>query len=61
MARINRRMDDLEAELGPVHARITAFARRQAGCKTLARELFGVGSTGTNLAAIGRDGGNCKR
>ena len=38
-----RRMDDLEAELGPVHARITAFARRQAGCKTLARELFGVG------------------
>ena len=36
-------MDDLEAELGPVHARITAFARRQAGCKTLARELFGVG------------------
>ena len=38
-----RRMDDLEAELGPVHAQITAFARRQAGCKALARELFGVG------------------
>ena len=38
-----RRMDALGAELGPVHARITAFARRQAGCKTLARELFGVG------------------
>ena len=38
-----RRMDDLEAGLGPVHAQITAFARRQAGCKALARELFGVG------------------
>jgi transposase len=38
-----RRMDDLEAELGPVHAQITAFARRQPGCKALARELFGVG------------------
>jgi hypothetical protein len=38
-----RRMDGLEAELGPVHAQITAFARRQAGCRTLARELFGVG------------------
>lgn len=38
-----RRMDDLEAELGPVHAQITAFARRQAGCKALARELYGVG------------------
>ena len=37
-----RRMDDLEAGLGPVHARITAFARGR-GCKTLARELFGVG------------------
>jgi transposase len=36
-------MDDLEAELAPVHAQITAFARRQIGCKTLARELYGVG------------------
>jgi len=32
-------MDGLEAELGPVHAQITAFAGRPA----LARELFGVG------------------
>jgi transposase len=38
-----RRLDDLEAELHPVRAQITAFARRQAGCKALARELFGVG------------------
>ena len=38
-----RRMDDLEAELAPVHAQIAAFARRQAGCKTLASELYGVG------------------
>jgi transposase len=38
-----RRMDDLEAELAPVHAQIVAFARRQPGCKTLARELYGVG------------------
>ena len=38
-----RRMDDLEAGLGPVHARITAFARRQTGCKTLACELSGAG------------------
>jgi transposase len=38
-----RRMDDLEAELAPVHAQITAFARRQIGCKALARELYGVG------------------
>ena len=38
-----RRLDDLEAELGPVHAQIAAFARRQPGCKALARELFGVG------------------
>ena len=38
-----RRMDDLEAELAPVHAQITAFARRQPGCRALAGELFGVG------------------
>jgi transposase len=38
-----RRMDDLEAELAPVHAQIVAFARRQTGCKALARELYGVG------------------
>jgi transposase len=38
-----RRMEDLEAELAPVHAQITAFARRQIGCKTLAAELYGVG------------------
>src|SRR5512142_165972 len=38
-----RRMDDLEAGLAPVHAQIAAFARRQAGCKALARELYGVG------------------
>ena len=38
-----RRMDDLEAEMVPVHARIAAFARRQVGCKALARELYGVG------------------
>jgi transposase len=38
-----RRMDDLEAELGPVHAQIAAFSRRQIGCKTLQRELYGVG------------------
>jgi transposase len=36
-------MDDLEAALGPVHARIAGFARRQAGCQALAGELFGVG------------------
>ena len=29
--------------LAPVHAQIAAFARRQPGCKTLARELYGVG------------------
>ena len=39
-----RRMDDLEAGLGPVHAQIAGFARRQIGCKTLAAELYGVGS-----------------
>jgi transposase len=38
-----RRMDDLEAGMVPVHAQIAAFARRQAGCKALARELYGVG------------------
>jgi transposase len=38
-----RRMDDLEAELAPVHAQIVAFARRQIGCQALAGELFGVG------------------
>jgi transposase len=38
-----RRMDDLEAELAPVHAQIAGFARRQIGCKTLTRELYGVG------------------
>src|SRR5450755_2059699 len=38
-----RRMDDLEAGLAPVHAQIAAFARRQAGCKTLTAELYGVG------------------
>jgi transposase len=37
------RMDDLEAVLTPVHARIAGFARRQPGCKALAGELFGVG------------------
>jgi len=37
------RMDDLEAALTPVHAQIVGFARRQAGCQALARELFGVG------------------
>ena len=36
-------LDRLEAELAPVHARIRAFARRQPGCKALARELYGVG------------------
>ena len=38
-----RRMDDLEAGMVPVHAQIAAFARRQPGCKALARELYGVG------------------
>jgi transposase len=38
-----RRMDDLDAELAPVYAQIMAFARRQIGCKALARELYGVG------------------
>jgi len=38
-----RRMDDLEAALTPVHAQITAFARRQPGCKALATELYGAG------------------
>jgi transposase len=38
-----RRIDGLEAELAPLHTQIVAFARRQAGCKTLARELYGVG------------------
>jgi transposase len=38
-----RRMDDLEAELAPVHAQIAAFSRRQIACKTLVRELYGVG------------------
>jgi transposase len=38
-----RRMDDLEAELAPLHAQIAAFSRRQIACKTLARELYGVG------------------
>jgi len=38
-----RRMDDLEAALGLVHAQIAAFARHQAGCKALAAELYGVG------------------
>src|SRR6266704_1129083 len=38
-----RRMDDLEAALAPVHARIAAFARRQIACKALAAELYGVG------------------
>jgi transposase len=38
-----RRIDDLEAELGPVHAQIAAFARRQLGCEALQRELYGVG------------------
>ena len=37
------RMEDLEAQLGPLHAQITAFARRQTGCKALAAELYGVG------------------
>ena len=43
-----RRMDDLEAEIAPVRAQIAAFARRQAGCKTLQQELYGVGP----LAAV---------
>ena len=38
-----RMLDRLEAELAPVHAQITAFARRQPGCTALARELYGVG------------------
>jgi transposase len=38
-----RRMDDLEAEMVPVHARIAAFSRRQIACKVLAAELYGVG------------------
>jgi transposase len=38
-----RRMNDLEAELAPVHAQIVAFARRQTGCKPLTGELYGVG------------------
>ena len=36
-----RQMQALEAELGPVHARIAAFARCQAGCKTLQQQLYG--------------------
>jgi transposase len=38
-----RQMEALETELAAVHAQITAFARRQIGCKTLAAELYGVG------------------
>ncbi len=38
-----RMLDHLEAELAPLYAQITAFARRQPGCKALARELYGVG------------------
>jgi transposase len=37
------RMEDLEAALGPVHAQIAAFSRRQIGCRALAAELFGAG------------------
>jgi transposase len=38
-----RRLDDLEAEIAPVRAQISAFARRQIGCKTLTEQLYGVG------------------
>jgi transposase len=38
-----RQMQALEAELGPVHAQIAAFSRRQAGCRTLQQQLYGVG------------------
>ena len=38
-----RQMEALEAEMGPVHARIAAFSRRQAGCKALQQQLYGVG------------------
>jgi transposase len=38
-----RQMEALEAEMGPVHAQIAAFSRRQAGCKTLQQQLYGVG------------------
>ncbi len=38
-----RRMADLEAEAAPVRAQIAAFSRRQIGCKTLQRQLYGVG------------------
>ena len=37
-----RRIDDLNAELAPVRAQITAFARRQAACSAL-QQLYGVG------------------
>jgi transposase len=38
-----RQIQALEAEMGPVHAQIAAFSRRQIGCKTLQQQLFGVG------------------
>jgi transposase len=38
-----RQMEHLEAEMGLVHAQIAAFSRRQAGCKILQQQLFGVG------------------
>jgi transposase len=38
-----RQMEQLEAELAPVHAQIAAFSRRQIGCTTLQQQLYGVG------------------
>jgi transposase len=38
-----RMMDRLEAEMAPVHAQITAFARHQVACRALEGELYGVG------------------
>ena len=38
-----RMMERLEAELAPLRAQITAFARRQPGCAALRQELYGAG------------------
>lgn len=37
-------MDALDAELVVAHGQLDALSRRQAGCKTLRSQLFGVGS-----------------
>jgi transposase len=54
-----RMLDLFDLELAPLDRRLGAFARRQAGCRALIEQLYGVGPV--SATAIVAELGDCRR